>query len=628
MKKIRPLYEAKETSDALVVGRFLASVMAALMVGRSASAQPTDPPQTSRSPPAADTAPSSSAAPAPSTPSAGMSPQDKEAQAKKHYMEGVKLKNDGAWAAALTQFLQARKLHPTRSNTSSTAYCFGQLQRYDESLNLFEILLRDFPDVPAEMKGAVQKEIVKLHRLVGTVEISGAEPGASITIDRESRGEYPPLGPLRVVAGYRTVRVYKEGFEPFAQGLDIVGEQTIAIKVRMARLIQAGRLQVEEGSGKKLDILFDGNVVGQTPWEGPVAVGEHAVELRGAENLGAPPKRISVRLHEQAKVVFTAERLDASLKVTPSPGDASVAIDGIFVGRGLWDGRLRPGAHRIKLVVDGYFPEERKVELAQGSDKVVSVVLRRDPFSPAWRKPGRFGLELVGAVPVTPSFGGEIAGSCKGACSAGAAFGGHVVVHGSYQLWNGFGFGVSAGYLSMRQQVTGRKEELKPVGFPPDQGTADDTLKLRGFRAGGWASFRTAAERFPLRLRLGAGALIGSVSDTRSGVFRSGGAKGACSASASMSDQGCFSIGPAIHAPSASFFYVAPEVRVGFRLGGHIEVSVGVEGLLLFGLSSPSWDETLGIFGARDGYATFPKDTLAGSFIGVILPGLGARYDF
>jgi hypothetical protein len=90
------------------------------------------------------------------------------------------------------------------------------------------------------------------------------------------------------------------------------------------------------------------------------------VELRGAENLGALPKRISIRPNERAKMVFTAERLDASLKVAPSPGDASVAIDDIFVGRGIWDGRLRPGAHRVKLVADGYFPEERKVEARAG----------------------------------------------------------------------------------------------------------------------------------------------------------------------------------------------------------------------------------------------------------------------
>lgn len=77
--------------------------------------------------------------------------------------------------------------------------------------------------MPADVKDAAQREIVKLQSLVGTIEISGAEPGAVLTIDRQSRGKFPPLGPVRVVAGHHTLRVYKEGFEPFERGLDVAG---------------------------------------------------------------------------------------------------------------------------------------------------------------------------------------------------------------------------------------------------------------------------------------------------------------------------------------------------------------------------------------------------------------------
>jgi hypothetical protein len=87
-------------------------------------------------------------------------------------------------------------------------------------------------------------------------------------------------------------------------------------------------------------------------------------------------------------------------------------------------------------------------------------------------------------------------------------------------------------------------------------------------------------------------------------------------------------IGPVVDAPSASFFYVDPEVRIGLRFGGHLELSAGIEGLLIFGLSSPTWDKTIGIFAAKDGYATFHADALAGSFAVAIMPGVGARYDF
>jgi hypothetical protein len=321
MKTIRPPGAARTTTEGRMLGRFLAVVLSGITAATSVSARPTDPPAPiPPSPPAEQAAPSSSAAPAPSAPSAAQSPEDKKAEALAHFEKGKKLVKEGAWAAAYTEYMESRKLFPTRSATASAVICLKQLQRYDEALDLDEALLREFPDMPADMKAAAQRELVELRGRVGTIEIRGAELGAAVTIDRQSRGEYPALGPLRAAAGHHIVRVYKEGFEPFEQGLDVVGGQTTAVKVHLVRLLQAGRLKVEEASGKRLDVLFDGNVVGQTPWEGPVAAGEHAVELRGAEGLGALPKRIAVRLNERAKVVFTAERLDASLKVVPLPG--------------------------------------------------------------------------------------------------------------------------------------------------------------------------------------------------------------------------------------------------------------------------------------------------------------------
>jgi hypothetical protein len=62
--------------------------------------------------------------------------------------------------------------------------------------------------------------------------------------------------------------------------------------------------------------------------------------------------------------------------------------------------------------------------------------------------------------------------------------------------------------------------------------------------------------------------------------------------------------------------------------GRNLDLSAGIEGLLLFGLNSPTWNKTLGIYGAKDGFATFPNARLAGSITAVIMPGLGARYDF
>lgn len=627
----RRLARSSFSIGALVSVAILAATAVAGEPAPAPSAGPSAGP--SAAPPAA---PSAAPPAAPSgPPPAQEAPPSLEARAKAHFDRGRKLLAEGACAAAIPEFLESRRLFPSRSATSSAAVCLRKVQRYDEALDLFEALLLEFPELPADVKSAAQRQIIELRGLVGTIEITGAEPGAAISVDGQARGEHPTLAPLRVSAGGHLVRVYKEGFEPSVVRVDVRGQETTKVPVRLVRLVQAGKLRVEEASGAALDVVIDGTVVGSTPWEGAVAAGEHSLVLRGADDLGTLPRAISIQANKRASLSLAAERLDATLEIVPAPVDGSVAVDGIFVGRGAFRGRLRPGKHAVEVIADGYFPAERTVAIERGAATTVAVPLVRDPSSPAWRKPGRFGVEIMGSAALTPSFGGEVA-ECS-SCNAGLGAGGRAVVHGSFETWTGFGFGASFGYLTMQQKITDRATTLNVIGLPqPDQGTADDTLTLRAFQLGAWGGYRLGPERVPIRLRLGAGVLLGSMADRRTGVFRSGGKAGACAAPGGLvQDTGCFHVGPVAEAPPASFFYVAPEVRAGFRLGEHVELSIGVEAMVLVGLDRPRWNadspapnQDHPINASKDGYGTFASETLAGMVSVAILPGAAVRYEF
>src|SRR5262249_7873885 len=148
------------------------------------------------------------------------------------------------------------------------------------------------------------------------------------------------------------------------------------------------------------------------------------------------------------------EKLDATLEVTPRPVDASVAVDGIFVGRGAYRGRMRPGKHTIRAIADGYFAAERSIDVARGADSAIAVTLERDPTAPAWRKPGRFSVEIAGAGAISPSLGGDVA-ECA-SCKAGFGLGGGVVAHGGFETWTGLSFGGTFGYLTVQQRITDR----------------------------------------------------------------------------------------------------------------------------------------------------------------------------
>jgi hypothetical protein len=544
--------------------------------------------------------------------------EQKKAQSIAHFRKGNELFKQSAWAAALAELLESRRLYPTMNATRNAAVCLIELQRYDEALSLYEAVLRDFAAPPADLKLEVQQAIVDLIGRVGTITVEGGLAGATIVLDGRFRGEFPPIEPLRVPSGSHVVRVYKEGFEPFETGVEVAGGRTVPVGATLRPLLVSGRLRVAERAGKKLDVIIDGYLVGETPWEGAVATGTHTVLLRGSESVGSLPAPVTIQTKALSELTLDAETLDATAQVIPTPTTASIALDGLFVGRGPWEGRLRPGAHKVKVVADGYFSEERSITLDRAAHGKIQIALRKDPKSPVWRKPGRFSLELSAGALLFPTFGGDLAASCVAPCTRGLGAGGQVVFRGGYELWNGFAFGVATGYLDAQQKLRDRAATLQPVGFDrPDQGTLTDALRVRGFLAGAWAGYGVG-ERFPLRFRLGAGALIGKVIDTRTGSFLPN----------DSTITTPFSVGPVIEAPGRAWFYLDPEIRAGLRLGKHLELSVGLEAMVLMTLAAPRWSADRGINAKTDGYATFPDDRLTSTVLFGIVPGLGARYDF
>ena len=550
-----------------------------------------------------------------------LDPRDPKVEARGHFDQGKKLSTEGVWPAALAEFLASRELYATWGNTLGAASALRKLARFDEALDMFEILLRDFAaSVPADVRVAAQREVIELRELVGTIEIEQAQLGAAITVDARSRGEYPAPSPLRVGAGTHIVRVSKEGFEPFEARVDVAGKQTVRVTAKLRALAASGRLRVAEQGGAALDVIVDGDRVGRTPWEGMLALGDHVLLLRGEGELGTVPVPVVVKRDQTTRLTLSAEKLAARIIVNPVPVNASVAIDALAVGQGRWEGRLRVGAHRIEIAAPGFLTAVREVSLDAASRAVVGITLARDPSSPFWRKPPppkRFLIEVSGAATIFPSFGGDIAGGCAGACRASPGLGGYGALRGGYELASGFGFGLAAGYLFAAQAVAGRDASIQPVGLPGKaQGTLDDTLAIRrGVFVGPWLGF-SIGERFPVHARVAVGPLFAWVNDTRSGTFTP------------LRPGPTYPVGPLSVSSFTPFVQVAPDVRFGYRLTPHFELNVGAEALILVALSQPSWDAGRPINAGSDGIGTFPTERFLGRVLFGIAPGVGARYDF
>lgn len=553
-------------------------------------------------------------APAQAAPPGGPA-AERKARAALRFEAGKKLVRRTAWAAALAEFLESRRLYPTWSATFNVAVCLQELGRHAEALEAYETLLREFSDtLPKATKDAVRRDVLLLRGRVGAISLDESEPGAVVSIDGVVRGEHPLAAPIRVAAGSHVVRVYKDGFEPFEVRLDIAGGRTARVLARLHAVVQGARLRVAEQAGRKVWVLVDNNLVGEAPWEGPVAAGEHLVALRGEGIVGAQPVTVTVLRDKTASVTLAAEELAASIRVEPVPANAGVAVDSVAVGHGIWESRLRVGKHTVEIAAPGFLPFKQELTLAHSQRAVVAVSLTRDPSSPFWpqRQP-RFLLELASGPVVMPGFGGDVSGNCSGACSQRAGFGGQAIVRGGYELGSGLGFGVTAGYLTVAQTISGRRTTAQPVGLAAAEATVDDRLRLRSFLVGAWLGM-TIATRFPVHLRLGGGAALGAIAVAREGavVGRSGAAAG---------------LAPITETHALRQVFVAPEIRVGFPLGRRVEIGVGVEALILLSPSRPRWDATHGFVIPGDGYTTFAAEALVGSAVIALVPGVSARFD-
>lgn len=241
---------------------------------------------------------------------------------------------------------------------------------------------------------------------------------------------------------------------------------------------------------------------------------------------------------------------------------------------------------------------------------------------------------LLGAV-----VGGDLAASCTGGCSATLPFGFRGVIHGAYQGSSGFGLGVDVGYLLTRRTLSGRPEEVVPVGgrvavvdgapvnngAVANKGPVEDVLSLSGLTVGASAQYHRG-EAWPLLFRFGAGVFLGSVSDSRTGSFVSSGTEKQAGSPYSVD---------LTTNTRATYLYFAPEVRIGRRITEHFEVSLGMELLFMAALSQPKWQDNTKILtfspGAKttgDGAGTFGEDSIFGSFMFLVAPGVGARYVF
>lgn len=548
-------------------------------------------------------------------------------EARKHFEAGRELDAKGDVPGALREFTASRATFKTRGNTLNAALALRKLGRIGEALELLEAYLKDFENLSPEDKAMVEGEIASTAQFVGKLAIE-TSTSSQIVIDGVVRGKTPQAEPLRLPAGVHTVRLQPESFaaKPVETTVAIVAQQTAQLKPEFGELSDHGGLNVKAADGGSYDVLLDGVVIGTTPISLQLAPRDYTIILRGLDQTGSAPTRASVGSGRMQELALATVPLGAVVEVRVEPPDARLSVDGIVLGRGSWRGSLPKGQHDFLAEAEGYVPRTLRATLGAAPQEL-GIELKRgragSEAGPAVASGfGGFG-ELDLGISLGLVAGGHLRGECEGNCSSSLLIGPKGALRAGFTIDKRFELGSELTFLHLPEHIEQRADSVSVVGrTAPANGISNDVVKWNSIGMGAVGGVRLGPEKTPITVRLGAGIMVGSVSDRRNGTFDAG--SGGELAQATRTVQ------------AATHFYLAPEVRAGYVFTEHVSAGIGVRGTFAFDLSAPRWDTRRPTVLERSGLAYWDGgagsgragERMIGGVRVLLDPSVYVRYDF
>lgn len=435
------------------------------------------------------------------------------AAAKKLFETGLKLYGEGSYRQALAAFLKANELAPRASIQRNIAQCHRDLKDFAAAYDAYQTLLAKYGStMSASDRRAVERAIEELALLTGTIRVAVTEPGAAVAIDGHDAGTTPLASAVRSNLGPHAVTVTKAGFETLTKQVKLDGGDEAVVAGPLAAEVTTGHLAISAPAGSKVEVMLDGQDVGAAPWEGDVAPGTHVVEARGADQF-SQPKKADVAKKGRTEVALELVARTGRVQIDTHTADASIAIDGNAVGRGVWEGALAAGEHELAIRAPGFLEYRRAFVAHAGETFVEDAHLLPSGGGTPGAEPryeGIYtGMALLGLASPSDSTNG-VAQSCPSpsGCQTSNPIGAGLAVR------VGYGFG----WIAVEALALGTYDFSKASlqygsdvpGSQPNGGVArTEDYAFHRFGGGGAIGVRVANEH--PHLRVTAGALFGVV---------------------------------------------------------------------------------------------------------------------
>lgn len=162
----------------------------------------------------------------------------------------------------------------------------------------------------------------------------------------------------------------------------------LATKNASSRLVRT-RVEVDDAVWRVAIELVDGRT-GEIE-----AVVEERCEICGVDEVG---ELIAARVAGLVTRTDAISSAPALLTVQTRPADAKVSVDGVAVAAGTRRLELKPGRHVVRVVRDGYAPQDRLVVAAAAVHESIVVELSPEPEPPRVVRARKHALGWGGAA--------------------------------------------------------------------------------------------------------------------------------------------------------------------------------------------------------------------------------------
>jgi len=325
------------------------------------------------------------AAPPASAPTTAPSAAD-AAEAKRRFTVGLKLYGEHAYLEALAEFESSYRLGGRPSALRNVAQCHRDLRHFAYAYDAYARLLSMHgSQLSTADRDAVTHALDELSELSAAITIKTGEAGASVELDGKPLGTAPLGDARRVSLGAHHIVVTKSGFEPFDKTVTVQSNESLVVDAALAPEVTTGHLTVREQHGTAVHVLIDDKDLGPAPWEGDLPPGDHMLEARGP-TFAADRRPFTLGKKQRLDMILDATTTQGHLRLTTSPGSASITVDGQNVGTGVWDADVNVGPHHIEVTLKDATPVVRDISVQRGQLVALDIpVLAATGFVPDYR---------------------------------------------------------------------------------------------------------------------------------------------------------------------------------------------------------------------------------------------------